>query len=356
MFERSRCVKTPKTYGEKTIALASRLDVINRELRIEKDDYFIYVPLVRSLHETELKAFKEKIPECEASTHVFPRRRKQIATFAEILEDKLPQHLLSSVPRSIDFVGEIAIIEISSELDSYKAVLGEAVMETHKQVRTVLAKAGAVVGTYRLRDFDVVAGEPNTETIHREFGCKFSVDVAKAYFSPRLSYEHNRIASLVRDGETIVDLFAGVGPFSILTAKTHDNVKVYSVDANPDAVKHLKKNVRLNRVEGKVFPIFGDARDIVERQLSGVADRVIMNLPEKAASFVDAACETIKPVGGIVHFYSFIEISESLEAVTQSFMENVELHGRNVDRILSSRLVRATAPYKWQVVLDAKIL
>ena len=177
----------------------------------------------------------------------------------------------------------------------------------------------------------------------------------KAYFSPRLSHEHNRVASVVKEDETVVDLFAGVGPFSILIAKIHENVKVYAIDVNPQAVEFLKKNVRLNRVEGKVHSILGDSKQIVKQRLSGVADRVIMNLPEKAIEFVDAACEAIKPTGGIVHFYNFVDSSNTLENVKLHFIGAVEKSGRKVGKILFSRFVRATAPYEWQAVLDAKI-
>ncbi len=127
------------------------------------------------------------------------------------------------------------------------------------------------------------------------------------------------------------------------------------MDVNPHAVELLKRNIRLNRVEGKVYPILGDAKQIVKHRLSGVADRVIMNLPEKAIEFVDAACEAIKPTGGIVHFYSFVKASDSLENVTQRFINAVKGSGREVEKILFSRFVRATAPYEWQAVLDAKI-
>jgi tRNA (guanine37-N1)-methyltransferase len=129
---------------------------------------------------------------------------------------------------------------------------------------------------------------------------------------------------------------------------------VYAVDANPDAVEYLKKNIRLNRSIGKVHPILGDARQVVKNKLSGVADRVIMNLPEKAIDFVDVACEAIKPSGGIVHFYSFVNKSD-LENLKARFTEAIEKSGRRVEKILSLRLVRETAPYEWQAVLDARI-
>jgi len=355
MSKESMCVKVPKIHGEKAIMQANKLKIVNRELKIQRDKDSIYIPLVHQPPESDLKVFAGQVPNCEVSTYIFREKKTQVITSVELLEDKLPPYLLASLPHAMDFVGDIAIIEIPPELNTYKNVIGEAVLKSHKSVRTALAKAGAVSGTYRLREFSIIAGEPKTETVHKEYGCQYYVDLAKVYFSPRLSHEHNRVALLVKEGETVLDLFAGVGPFSILTAKTHENVKVYAIDVNPQAVEFLKKNVRLNRVEGKVHSIFGDAKQIVKQRLSGVADRVIMNLPEKAIEFADAACEAIKPSGGIVHFYSFVNSSNTLENVKLGFIGAVEKSGRNVEKILFSRFVRATAPYEWQAVLDAKI-
>jgi len=356
MPEESICIKIPKAYGEKAIVLSNKLGIIDKELEIQRNSVFIYIPLIRQPPENGLKTIKKQIPDSKVSTYTFPERKKRAKTSVELLQDKLPPHLLASLPRAIDFVGDIAIVEIPPELYAYENIIGEAVLKAHENVRTVLAKAGAVGGTYRLREFAVIAGEPKTETIHKEYGCQYHIDLAKVYFSPRLSYEHNRVTSLVGEDETVVDLFAGVGAFAILIAETHENVKVYAMDLNPNAIEFLKRNIRLNRVEGKVYAILGDAKQVVEERLGGIADRVIMNLPEKALEFMDTACKAFKPTGGIVHFYSFVSASDSIENMKLRFAEAVERCGRKVEKILSSRLVRATAPYEWQAVLDAKIL
>ena len=263
---------------------------------------------------------------------------------------------MDKLPRALDTIGNIVIIEIPPELKAYASLIGEAVLKTHSNVRTVLAKAGAVSGTYRLRELAVIAGEPKMDTVHKEHGCRYYVDVAKAYFSPRLSHEHNRVASMIRAGETVVDLFAGVGPFSVLIAKTTPSAKVYAVDINPDAIELLKRNIRLNRVENRVFSILGDARQTVESKLLGVADRVIMNLPERAIDFVDSACKAVKLAGGIVHFYGFVRRPDSLENMQSRFSEGVEKAGRKVDKIFLEKTIRETAPYERQTVLDAQIV
>ena len=132
-------------------------------------------------------------------------------------------------------------------------------------------------------------------------------------------------------------------------------MKVYAVDLNPDAVELLKVNVRVNRVEDHVFPILADAREIAQTKLKGTADRVIMNLPETAIDFVDAACNAIKPEGGIVHFYGFVRAPDTIENLKQRFIELVEKNGRKVEAFLYAKSIRETAPFESQVVLDAKI-
>ncbi len=349
------CLKIPKALGEKAIILVRRLNLFNRELRIQRVEGYLYIPLISKPLSAHIEEFKKNFSEFEVSTFSFPERAKRPLKLVDMLEVSLPPYLLASLPRAIDFVGDIAIVEVPPELEGHKKLIGEAIVKTHKRVRTVLAKSSAVGGLYRLREFEVIAGEDKRETIHREHGCRYHVDLSKAYFSPRLSYEHDRVASQVRENEIVVDMFSGVGPFSILIAKRYRNVRVYSIDVNPDAVHYLRTNITVNRVEKRVVSILGDARQIVKEMLKGVADRVIMNLPEKALEYVDVACEAIKAEGGIMHYYEFTNAPEPLETVKNRLIEAVKQTGRSVEKILLARPVRLTSPYTWQVVVDAEI-
>ena len=349
------CLRVPKILGEKAIILLSKLGLLNRELKIQQAKDRLFIPLVRKPLPADIKRFEEILPTFEISTHEFPEHTKRPLKLVDLLEDKLPAHLVASIPHAIDFVGDVAVIEVPPELESHKTTVGEAILKTHKHVRTVLAKSGAVEGVYRVREFDVIAGIGKTETLHREYGCIYHVDLAKAYFSPRLSHEHDRVASQVKDGETVIDMFAGVGPFSILIAKRHKNVRVHAVDVNPDAINYLKKNIEANHVGKRVTPVLGDIRRIVKKKLIGVADRVIMNLPERAIEYVDVACEILKPKAGVVHYYEFTRMPEPLETAKVRLIEAIKQTSRKVKKISSARLVRATAPYTFQVVVDAEI-
>ena len=357
MPKESLCLKVPKLLGEKTLELANKLGLTDKSVQIQKDKrgFYLFIPISRKPTEIENADIKQHVPESQLDMHVFPDKKQKEKTLAEFLVDQLPSNLITRLPRALDVIGDICIIEIPSELSEYKSVIGEAILNTHRNVRVVLAKAGKVTGTFRLRDLDFIAGEKRTKTLYREYGCSYYVDVAKAYFSPRLSHEHQRVAQLVAETETVVDLFAGVGPFAVPIAKNCSSVKVYAIDINPVAIELLGRNARLNRVESRIHPIVGDARQIFNEKFVGLADRVIMNLPETAHKFIDVACRAIKLSGGVIHFYSFMRIPKNIEDIKQSFSKKVADHSRKVERFTYSKPVRETAPYEYQIVLDAEI-
>jgi len=350
------CLKVPKNLGETAIRLIRELNLFNNKLKLQQIDDYLCIPLTSDPSAVVLSEFQKKLPNYEISMHAFDEQEKRHLVPLDFLTDKVPAYLFDSIPRAIDFVGDLAIVEIPPKLSLYKKQIGKAILKAHKQTSTVLAKSGAVKGVYRLRDLEVIAGAKKTVTLYREYGCVYHVDVARAYFSPRLSTEHNRVAVNVKNGETIVDLFAGVGPFAIPIAKQQENVRVYAIDVNQDAISLLKKNIVVNRTEKKVIPILGDARTVVKERLSGKADRVIMNLPETALEFVDVACVALRPEGGILHYYGFEKDLYPLEKAKSRLIEAVNGNSRRVKSILMAKTVREVAPYVWQVVVDAEIL
>jgi len=344
----------PKSLGEEAIRLLSKMALVNRSLRVASNGR-LHIPLNRLPSDEEWQVLGDRLPEARLSERDFSLRKRRPRSLLEALGDKLQPHLLAALPRSMDLIGSVAIVEIPPELEASKRLVGEAVLQIYKKVRIVLAKAGPVAGETRLRDYEVIAGSGDTETTYREFGCLYVLDPTKVYFSPRLSQERMRVAQSVRSGEAVLDMFAGVGPFSILIAKTKRNVTVYAVDINPEAINYLRRNIALNKVEDHVTPLLGDVREIVAMSLVGKAGRVIMNLPESAAEFVSTACQALGPDGGVIHYYTFQRGMNTVEQAEEEFREKVDEAGRGVEAIEASRLVRETAPRMWQVVIDAMV-
>ncbi|MCV0430578.1 class I SAM-dependent methyltransferase family protein [Nitrosopumilus sp.] len=265
-----------------------------------------------------------------------------------VLTEKESDELISA----FDQIGEIIIVRIPDSLLSKKKIIGKALLDEVKIVRSVFYQASAVEGDFRTRDLEILAGEDNTETEYKEFGCKFRVDVKNAFFSPRLSTERERIANLIQDGEIVTNMFAGVGMFSIMAAK-RKKCTVYSLDINPIASKLCETNIALNKLAGDVISINGDAAKIIKEQLIDKSDRTLMLLPERSDEFLQSAIDTTKD-GGIIHYYSHIHADKKIDAGKLS-----EQHYLNVtpvkSEILDSKIVRAVGPRYYQTVVDVKI-
>jgi tRNA (guanine37-N1)-methyltransferase len=266
----------------------------------------------------------------------------------EILTSQESQELISS----FDQIGDIIIVRIPDSLLTKKKLIGETLLNKVKIAKSVFYQASAVEGDFRTRNLEILAGEDKTETEYKEFGCKFTVDVENAFFSPRLSTERERISNLVQDGETVVNMFAGVGMFSIMIAKKK-KCTVYSTDINPVAARLCEQNIISNKLVGNVISINGDASQIIQERLENKSDRTLMLLPERSDEFLQSAINATKS-GGIIHYYSHIHADKKSNAGKLS-----EEHYLQVtlvkSEILGSKIVRAVGPRYYQTVVDVKI-
>ncbi|MDX1595315.1 MAG: class I SAM-dependent methyltransferase family protein [Nitrosopumilaceae archaeon] len=270
----------------------------------------------------------------------------------EALKDILSAEESNELISAFDQIGDIIIVRIPDSLLSKKKKIGEVLLNEVKVAKSVFYQASDVKGDYRTRKLEILAGEDKTETQYREHGCRFLVDVEKAFFSPRLSTERQRIAELTKNNETVVNMFAGVGMFSIMIAKSK-KAKVYSIDVNPIASELCEKNIQINKLAGEVISINGDAAEIIEEKLQDKSDRTLMLLPERSDEFLESAISATKN-NGIIHYYSHIHADKKSQAGKQS-----EEHFLSItpvqSEILGSKIVRAVGPRYYQTVVDVRI-
>lgn len=260
------------------------------------------------------------------------------------------------IVKSFDVIGDIAIIKIPEKiLDERRFRFGEEIIRNFSYIKVVLRQKTPVEGVYRLRVLEYLAGERRTETIYKEHGARFYVDVSKVYFTPRLSYERARIASLIKEEERVLNMFAGAGPFTIHIARKGGFV--YSVDINPYAIEYHYINNILNKVEDRVVLYRDDASRVVEERLKGAVDRVVMPLPELSIDYLKYAVKALREEGNI-HIYLHIPYQEDEREALNRAEEIVErrLSDYKVDiEKVGSRIVREVARRTAQVCVDVTL-
>ncbi|MEM3094521.1 MAG: class I SAM-dependent methyltransferase family protein [Nitrososphaera sp.] len=272
----------------------------------------------------------------------------------QVLGSVLTPEETAQVYSAFDQIGDIVIIKIPDELMPKKKLIADAILANVKTAKAVFAQVSPVRGDFRVRDLEFIAGENRTVTEYKEHGCRFKVDVAKTYFSPRLSTERQRIADMVGDNETIINMFAGVGTYSVVIAKANKTCKVYSIDSNSAASELDGINAKLNKVQDRVVTICGDAAEVIKDRLAGRADRVLMPLPERAKEFVDSAVLALKEKG-IVHYFAHIKADSKKAGQELGLQDAHDAFAKYDHQVLAIRVVREVGPRIYQIVADVLV-
>ena len=354
-LERLIGIFVPTRNAQRTLQTLRGMGLQYDGFRFRRVSGLVGIPLAGPLsaqNESILRAELGDIRLEEALFETVPARPRNLRDAVQTI---IPSKLLSALPRSLDVVGDIAITEFSPDLEPYSAEVGKGILQINPHIRLVLKKTGEVAGMHRTRELQILAGSGGMETVHREFGCSYRVDVGTVYFNPRLGHERRRVANQVLPHDVVVDMFAGVGPYSILIAKLQPHAKVYALDINPSAVKYLKDNILANGVTGRVIPQLGDTRHLAEESIRLTADRVIMNLPSSAENFLDAASHILKIDGGYIHFYSFAQRGVDLNAVKEQFRTSLLGQKRRVKAFSYCNVIREISPTRVQIAVEALV-
>ncbi|WIV67230.1 class I SAM-dependent methyltransferase [Natrialbaceae archaeon AArc-T1-2] len=317
------CVRVPPEEGEATRQVLAEADLIADDFEITVAEDWLYVPVTDpEAVPDDLEVVSKDVPERETQT--------------------TPADLLEFEP-SYERLGDVVLLD---EDDPERArELADAVVASDLPVETVLNKASKVKGETRVREWELLAGE-DTETVHREYGCEFALDLAEVYFSPRLATERNRVAEQVADGERAFDMFAGVGPFVIPFATR--GADCVGVDVNETAITYLRENARRNGVTDRVTAINDDVRAVAP-DYADWADRIVMNLPHSADDFLESAV-TIAGDDCILHYYD-IQHEDDPFGPGEDAIRSVAEPEYEVT-VATRRTVRSYAPHELNVCLD----
>ena len=345
----------PMQEAQKALGVLRNMELSLDGYELRKAQGMIVIPIVREPSTRQNSILRKELGSFQIQRVAFEQQVSRPKSLQEIVAGQIPSHLISMLPHSFDVIGDIAIVDLRSVLTPYAVQIGNCIRQVNPNVRLVVKKSGEVSGKFRTRELQILAGSGGMETVHREFSCSYHLDISSVYFNPRLAHERLRVAKQVKENEVVVDMFAGVGPYSILMAKLQPTSRVYSIDINPSAIRYLEANTFGNRVADRVAPLLGDARELSKLKVRGIADRVIMNLPSEAGIYIDAALRTLKTEGGIVHFYQFTQRDTIVDSVKDSFRSSVVGMNREVKSLNFCKAIREIAPGKVQVAIDATV-
>jgi tRNA (guanine37-N1)-methyltransferase len=335
------CVRVPREAGETTRQALADLGVLDDAHDITVEDDRLYIPVSDP---TAVPA------EYDVVVHDAPERDRQT----------LPADILGWEP-TYERLGDIVVLDEDDPERAREAA--RAIAESSLPVKTVVNRASPIEGELRVRRWDVLYGE-ETETVHREYGCEFALDIARVYFSPRLATERHRVVEQVEPGEQFFDMFAGVGPFVIPAAKR--GAECVGVDLNGVAVEYLRENAERNGVADRVTAIAGDVRDVVSASsrteasdgvrgvddYDGWADRLVMNLPHSAGEFLDTAV-ALAGEDCTLHYYDIQHEDDPFgpgeRAIRAAAGSDYEV------AVLDRREVRSYAPHELNVCLDVRL-
>ncbi len=271
----------------------------------------------------------------------------------EYLKDKLSEEELSLLPRGFQTLGKIIILKLNPKLYEKKKEIGGAFLELFPNIKSIYLNRGRIVGSFREPEkIELIVGENNPIVEHKEHDVIYRFDITKIMFSKGNLNERKYLPTLVKSGEVIIDMFAGIGYFSLPIAK-HSNVeRIYSIELNPESHSYLEENIKLNHLEQIIVPIMGDCKvEVIKLSESGIrADRIIMGVFPAPKNYIKEALSLVKDEGTMFHYEGVVDKGDFI-ILFKEFNEITAMEGYKCE-LKSHRTVKSYGPNLFHVVLD----
>ncbi len=278
-------------------------------------------------------------------------------SFKKILQEELKGRLsdeeLKNISRGFQTLGKVIIVKLNPILHKKKELIGESYLKLLPAINSVYLNKGKIEGDFRTPEkIEFLAGIDDPVVKHKEHGVVYELDITRIMFSKGNLYERKYLASLVQDDEIIVDMFAGIGYFSLPIAIHSKVAKIYSIEMNPEAYKFLLNNIKLNHLEKEIIPILGDSKiEVLKLSKDGIrADRVIMGVFPAPIDFIKEALTLTSTAGTIFHFEGVVD-KEDYISLFNEFKE-IAIEENFLCELKSKRFVKSYGPNLYHTTFD----
>ncbi|MFQ5837517.1 MAG: class I SAM-dependent methyltransferase family protein [Thermoplasmata archaeon] len=333
-------MRVPRERGEAVRHKAHSLGLLDTKRKIVERQGYLEIPMTAihpSLRDLGKVVEQEKVVWA----------RKSHTPHQQILDEaSIPHDLKAFVPRRWEKIGDVLLLRFPRELRPYQEEVCRAYARVLR-VKTVLDASQGIEGEWRRPRVAILWGE-ETETVHKENGVLYKLDLSEVMFSSGNIDERVRMSRVCRPGEVVVDMFAGIGYFSLPMAVWGRPSKVYACEVNPVAYAYLKENIRMNQADA-VEPILGDCREVAPR---GVADRVVLGYLRDTHEYLPDAIQVLRGEGWI-HYHEACP-DETAHRLPEYLIKAAEKEGMMVVK-LEQRRVKSYAPGVYHWVVDALI-
>jgi len=268
----------------------------------------------------------------------------------KMLSNEIPLELVSKIPDKWEKIGDVVIIKLQKELKKYKKQIGRTYADV-LNCKTALEDISGITGVYREPNVEIIYGKKETETIHRENNIRYKLDPRKIMFSSGNMDERIRMAKISNSKETVVDLFAGIGYFTLPIAVYSKPKKIFACEINPVSYKYLCDNIVLNDVTDIVQPLLGNNKETAPKN---VADRIIMGYIENTHKFLQTAIDCLKNKTGIIHYHEVCPDELFPDRPLKHVLKASERNGKKAN-LLKYKHIKSYAPGVGHYVLDIKI-
>jgi len=283
-------------------------------------------------------------------------------SFQDKLKEKFndDNEILDLLPKKFQRVGDIIILTLDEKLKNYEKKIGEKILEMFPGVKSVCVKDGGIIGEFRKPQIRLIFGNENTKTVHSENGCFYVLDVKKVMFAKGNVSERVRISEQIKTPETILDMFAGIGYFSIPIGKLSPCEKIYSIELNPESFEFLKEGLIKNKITEKVIAINGDSKIETEKLINEYgrfADRVLLGYLPPPVEFLPYAMRAVKR-GGVIHYEDLVKVDEKEKEIDRvmKMVDNIAKKEGFEAELLLAKKIKGYAPKIDHYVFDIKVV